>query len=1015
MDIKLPQANRRLVDFGNNYGSPTDFMYIFWTAAEQADVDAMRLRMDMTRDIDRPTRVFDYKFVWDSSSAVPLKRWTHLVVTVGTPDGSGTSTARAYKNGLLVWTGSYIAIAAIPRSFFFLGRSGFVDDSAAVLVNATYGAFRVWQKQLSHDQVRLSFSSAQRPVATQGDDSPLVEYLFENCAKSNVDRAARDSGSWNYDGLLVGDVSCVSYALEKPAASVPAPAAPAAPPAPTLQTALATSPTTILVTVNFTAGEGITLLAAACDGPSGPYVGSLSVSDADAAGAPISVTVELSYGGQYTVNCSVRARRQASGPSSLPSTSTNVTIPAGNSIAAQSALMPSGNTGASNAFWRVGQAVESEESVQIVFAAKVANYLVGQRPAAHRLGLITRSKDDYTYCDFDLDSNRCSFVMSLSQVLGDAKPTEFAYTSMSPWPAKDPDARFSPANLTAFQSDWPWSAEAFAGAADLVGAAVADVLRPPASCAGFGCYSYAAQRWMAYVYSGCTPVPYGATNCLDFFDAEPSERSFEGGETAADVRRAYPSAAPFEALLLQELRYASFWSRGVAFFGSFAALGGDGGPSSSVLPLIKACSLPTGVALLAFDLASIAPAGYGAAAGGVYKSVPWPQEGGAFFADAFPPGASLQAIAADGRVEAGGPLLYHALVRIPFFPNASLAACPAPLVSGICGARSVAHVVALFTWRVDAAAFSEAPTGIRLHNASLPAPATYRTAVFTHTPPRVLRTEVVALADHWIIQNERPLHAGPGYGYLEGRWVDPPDGRYAFYVTGDRVVRVRKANAYQSGLAGTVIDGEVRIYGEGAWKGTRAAWTSVATAVYKDGTLFVAQELHTQTNTRVFTFASDRETRPRYVHSRRMKRAAERAPGSRLLRLRGVDGAAFELGAAGVRVDLVVASFPANVLSASTVDDFSSGRMFEGDPSLPFAELSWAAVFNRSVAIADLCTPLPAGRYSSEPGLLLDTDAPLCPNGTFSQAGSTECAVCEAGTFSGLGADSCYGPNPARK
>eukprot|EP00741_Cyanophora_paradoxa_P002898 tig00000654_g2812.t1 len=446
---------------------------------------------------------------------------------------------------------------------------------------------------------------------------------------------------------------------------------------------------------------------------------------------------------------------------------------------------------------------------------------------------------------------------------------------------------------------------------------------------------------------------YGATNCLDFYDAEPSDRTFEGNETAADFRRAYPELATFDALLLQELRLFQFWQRGVAFFASFAALSENSGPS--VVPVLKICSLPLGVALLKFDLASIAPQGYTASARTVFTSVPWPHKDGAFFADAFPPGASVQAMHVDGRVAEGGPLLHHAVVRVPFFPNSTAAGpCSVPLLSGICGVRKVAHVIAMFTWEVDPARFADSPVGVRSFDVSFPAPATYRTAVFSHTAPRILRSELLDLSDHWIVQNERPLHAGYGHGYLEGRWIDPPNCKYSFWVTGDRVTRVRKMTAYQSGMASvaSAIDGTVQIYKTAAWRGTRREWTSVAAAVYKDGTLYVVQEVHTQANTRAFTFASARETRPGYVPSRRMKRDKERARSARLLRLQNVD---FEgnFSAANVQMSMVTENFPANVLSAFAVDDYSSGRMFEGDSSgrIPFVELPWVITENFPLSI----------------------------------------------------------------
>eukprot|EP00741_Cyanophora_paradoxa_P015444 tig00020892_g14907.t1 len=1034
------------------------------------------------------------------TSFVPLQRWTHLVVTYSAPSG-GQSTAKAYKNGLLVSTRSVRELQSIPRPMVYIGRS--LNQGDPYVVDATIGAFRVYSSELSASQVRLAYASASTPLA--GPAPLIAEYIFSDCP---INRTVLTTSGELPAATIVGDanlISCLSVL-----------------PAPLVLSAISTGPMTVLLTANFTAGVGIATLDAACDAPGAPtggYAGSASVTDADAAGAAVSVSVELSYGGSYVVSCSVKARGHSGGVSP-PSAAVNATVPPGNSIAAQNALLPSGNTGASNAFSRVGNAVDPQESVRIVFAAPLANYLVGQRPASHRLGFITRTTSEFSYCDFDLDSNRCSFVQRLADMLGDAEPTDFAYSSMTP-------------------SNWPWTSQAYKNASDLVGSTVAAVLRPPSDCAGFGCYSHAAQRWAAYAFGGCAPAPYGpirswpaglcsgarpydfmsaaaawthdfrhfyaayertfyeavsglasaspteeynwagmlgnmnlfsisptgsnanitehrsrhfrlqpelfgfawatpgaetsssvafgshffygATNCLDFYDAEPSGRTFEGNETASDIRRAYPDLTPFDALLLQELRLFQFWQRGVAFFSSFAALRNSGGPS--VVPLLKVCSLPLGVALLKFDLAAIAPAGFTTSAESVYKSVPWPEENSAFFADSFPVGPLCRLCTPTGALPTED--------RFCTTPSFGFRSSPTHR------ARAVAHVIAMFTWEVDPSRFVNAPVGVRSFNPSFPAPSTYRTAVFTHTAPRVLRSEQLALADHWIVQNERPLHAGYGHGYLEGRWVDPPNSKYSFWVTGDRVTRVRKANAFQSGMAGPAanIDGSIRIYKTADWRGTRQEWTSVATAVYKDGNLYVVQEVHTQANTRVFTFASDRETRPQYVHSRRMKRATERAPGSRLIRLENVD-ASGPFSNATVKVNTIVSNFPANVLYATVVDDYSSGRMFENDPSIPFSELPWvvfvvsepayviklhsrckpgtrwnweAALFNRSVAIADLCVDLPAGRYSPREGLLLDEDAELCPSGTFSGAGATECTTCSAGTSSDLGASACYG------
>eukprot|EP00741_Cyanophora_paradoxa_P002899 tig00000654_g2813.t1 len=189
-------------------------------------------------------------------------------------------------------------------------------------------------------------------------------------------------------------------------------------PTPLVLSAVAMDPTIVSITASFADGFAIAALDIVFHGPGAPpegYKGSASVLPEDAAGAVVSAEVMMSYAGPYNVSCSVAARSSGDFTSPL-SDPVDVTVPAGNSIAAQSALMPSGNTGASNTFLRVGNTVASEESDVIVFAVPLANYLLGRRPASHRIGFISRRKDDFLYCDFDLDSNRCSAVLRLTDV-----------------------------------------------------------------------------------------------------------------------------------------------------------------------------------------------------------------------------------------------------------------------------------------------------------------------------------------------------------------------------------------------------------------------------------------------------------------------------------------------------------------------------------------------------------------------------------------------------------------------
>eukprot|EP00741_Cyanophora_paradoxa_P025278 tig00000361_g24397.t1 len=504
-----------------------------------------------------------------------------------------------------------------------------------------------------------------------------------------------------------------------------------------------------------------------------------------------------------------------------------------------------------------------------------------------------------------------------------------------------------------------------------------------------------------------------ATGCVAFVDVEASaaKRTAEAKATLAELQRAYN--ASYGGLVLQDSRHFAAWGRGIAHFASWASLESP-----------AACSLPHGVALLALDFSALAPAGFSADAGGAYVRFPFLTEPAAAFADLYPPSASVQHFAADGRVAAGGRLLYRALVRVPFFPVGSTASCKVRLVGDIvCPQAAIAHVTAVLTWEVDPASFADV-------TASAPLPA-YRTGATLHGPPLVIRTDLLPLSEHWIVQNERPLVAGPGFGFLEGRWVDPTNSRFAFYVMGDMLYRFAKADAYQSGLAGA-LNGSARIYGGGNWNASRAEWTSVAAAVYKDGSLFVVREVHTPANTRAFGFATDSGPRPRLEKAHRLKRRNERAHASQLLRLTRLDGADF-------RPDLAVLldPFPATVIAAHVAEDFAGGAMFgfgagvnaslaelplvvfvvSSPPMLvrmrtdcpPGTRWNWeAALVNNSVPLADLCRPLAPGLYSTRGGLLFDADGTPCPTGTYPAGGALSCQDCPAGTYSDAGAAVCY-------
>eukprot|EP00741_Cyanophora_paradoxa_P022278 tig00000246_g21507.t1 len=517
---------------------------------------------------------------------------------------------------------------------------------------------------------------------------------------------------------------------------------------------------------------------------------------------------------------------------------------------------------------------------------------------------------------------------------------------------------------------------------------------------------------------------YFAKECTPFYDAEPASlgRSPGGSRAAEDVQRSYGES--FEALLLEDVQIFTFSQRGLAFFASYASAG----PIAS-FPLIKACAPQTGVVLLAFDLAAIAPAGFSHNAETVARRE------GLLVRGRVPAPASIVELRADGRTEEGGPLRYHALVRLPFFPT-SPATCPFELVgASVCPGLDVAHVTAIFSWAVHESSLAERAS-------SADASYSYRSGVAMHGPPKVLRTDTLPLSQHWIVQNERPLMAGRGFGYLEGRWVEAPGSRYSFYVTGDQACRIPESSGRER-FAPARPDGTQRERAH-LWRvdlgGSLAEWTSVAAAAYKDGVLYVVREIHSSATQRSFSFAtSDKDKpRPRLIKEKRLQRTNERALSSQLLQVKGVDGPSFD--AASVSVAIVLDSWVANIAGAYTVEDYSAldAAAFGLDvrnasgpvPELPIVLFAvsepatlislhtqcppgtvWnadAAVFKRSVSVKDLCTPLSPGLFSARAGLLIESEAEQCSSGTYSTGGATACLPCPAGTWSAAGSSGCY-------
>eukprot|EP00741_Cyanophora_paradoxa_P022203 tig00021435_g21433.t1 len=194
----------------------------------------------------------------------------------------------------------------------------------------------------------------------------------------------------------------------------------------------------------------------------------------------------------------------------------------------------------------------------------------------------------------------------------------------------------------------------------------------------------------------------------------------------------------------------------------------------------------------------------------------------------------------------------------------------------------------------------------------------------------------------------------------------------------------------------------------------------------QDGVLYVVRERHTKGNTYFREFGGSSPIA--YDTNLRMKRRSYRGPSAELIKVSGADEAA-GMGPAVA----VISTLPGGILGGSVVEDFSSGAMFEDDPSIPFAEAPFLVFWSRQPAMvlkvrvdcpagtafdpasllvpsATDCAPLPAAcmrTYSSQGGLLGVVEAATCPAGTFAEAGSTACTPCPLGTRSEAGAGSC--------
>eukprot|EP00741_Cyanophora_paradoxa_P014528 tig00020805_g14009.t1 len=281
--------------------------------------------------------------------------------------------------------------------------------------------------------------------------------------------------------------------------------------------------------------------------------------------------------------------------------------------------------------------------------------------------------------------------------------------------------------------------------------------------------------------------------------------------------------------MMHDQQIFAFWQRGVAYFASYVKF-----PSNTVEPRIRLCHFG-GVVEISFDahLSSITPVDHSNEGSAMYKSEWWQRN-----AEAIPPGAVAHAMAADGRVEADGPLIYHAIIRHPFFPTG---ACPESFQRDLsCAAFNVSHVVARWSFAVT--------------------PSTGEATLLR--PPSVILARSVSWYGKWV----------------EGR-------RHSFYVLGDEVVRFSRPGAFESGIGG-VESGRIRLQPDG-WSPTLQGWYSVPAAVYKSGSLFIVRELHTASNTKSYPWGlSDFDAGPIWMlPSSRLRKLVWRSRSTHLIKV----------------------------------------------------------------------------------------------------------------------------------
>eukprot|EP00741_Cyanophora_paradoxa_P023784 tig00021621_g22973.t1 len=140
--------------------------------------------------------------------------------------------------------------------------------------------------------------------------------------------------------------------------------------------------------------------------------------------------------------------------------------------------------------------------------APLAGEFMVYREPSLRLGILARSfSGAMIYCDWDLAQDLCAFTRTFS-ALGplsgsSLSPTDFGYTSFTPFPGWDIDVRSRPGDREFFKTAAVWADQSFTRtsvSSDLIGSAGGRYSR---SCSGRDCLVWFNHNWFSFAYSGC--------------------------------------------------------------------------------------------------------------------------------------------------------------------------------------------------------------------------------------------------------------------------------------------------------------------------------------------------------------------------------------------------------------------------------------------------------------------------------------------------------------------------------